>query len=80
MSATLPDSDAGIPTLFKSEIQNESLEFADSDAESNSGDVLTAISETDVEEGDLRDPPNGRHFVKLEVTPAEGQSGPYPWS
>ena len=78
VSATLPDSEAGIPTLFKAEIQTESLEFADSDAETNSGDVLTAISETDVEEDDLRDPPNGRHFVKLEVNPAAGQSGPYP--
>jgi hypothetical protein len=40
--------------------------------------VLTAISETEVEEGDLRNPPNGRHFVRLEVNPASGQSGPYP--
>ena len=78
MSATLPDSEAGIPTIFKAEIQDESLEFADSDAATNSGDVLTAIAETDVEEGDLRDPPNGRHFVRLEVDPAAGQSGPYP--
>ena len=71
---------AGIPTIFKAEIQNESLEFADSDAESNSGDVLTAISETDVEEGDLRDPPNGRHFVKLEVIPPRARAGPTRWS
>ena len=78
VSATLPDSQAGIPAVFKAEIQDESLEFADSDAATNSGDVLTAIAETDVEEGDLRDPPNGRHFVQLEVDPAPGQSGPYP--
>jgi Ca-activated chloride channel homolog len=78
VSATLPDSEAGIPAVFKAEIQNESLEFQDSDAATNSGDVLTAIAETDVEEGDLRDPPNGRHFVRLEVDPAPGQSGPYP--
>ena len=40
--------------------------------------MLTAVAETDVEEGDLRDAPNGRHFVRLEVNPAAGQSGPYP--
>jgi hypothetical protein len=78
VSATLPESPAGIPAVFKSEIQDESLEYADSDAATNSGDVLTAIAETDVDEGDLRNPPNGRHFVRLEVDPAPGQSGPYP--
>ena len=36
------------------------------------------ISEAEVEESDLRHPPNGRHFVRLEVDPASGQSGPYP--
>lgn len=78
VSATLPDSEAGIPAVFKSEIQDESLEYEDSDAATNSGDVLTAIADTAVEEGDLRDPPNGRQFVRLEVDPAPGQSGPYP--
>jgi hypothetical protein len=78
VSATLPDSPAGVPTLFKSEIQDESLEYADSDIASNSGGVLTVIGETDVGEDDLRDPPNGREFVKLEVDPGAGQSGPFP--
>ncbi len=78
VSATLPNSPAGIPSIFKSEIQDESLEFADSDVATNSGKVLTVITETDVGEDDLRDPPNGRHFVKLEADPAQGQSGPYP--
>ena len=31
-----------------------------------------------VEENDLRDPPVGRFFYKLEVDPAPGQSGPFP--
>jgi Ca-activated chloride channel homolog len=78
ISATLPDSDAGIPTLFKTELQNESLEFADSDGATNGDDVLTAIVREDVGEDDLRNPPVGRYFYKLEVDPAEGQSGPYP--
>jgi Ca-activated chloride channel family protein len=78
ISATLPNSDAGIPTLFKTELQNESLEFADSDGATNGDDVLTAIVREDVGEDDLRDPPVGRFFYKLEVDPAEGQSGPYP--
>jgi Mg-chelatase subunit ChlD len=78
VSATLPNSPAGVPSIFKSEIQDESLEYADSDAATNSGDVLTVIADTAVEEGDLRDPPNGRHFVRLEVDPAAGQSGPFP--
>ena len=78
VSATLPDSPAGIPSVFKEEIQDESLEFADSDVATNSAEVLTAIAETEVGEDDLRNPPNGREFVRLEVDPAQGQSGPYP--
>jgi Ca-activated chloride channel family protein len=78
VSATLPNSPAGVPSVFKEEIQDESLEFADSDVATNSAAVLTVIAQTDVGEDDLRDPPNGRHFVKLEVDPAQGQSGPYP--
>ncbi len=78
VSATLPNSPAGIPSVFKAEIQDESLEYADSDVATNSAAVLTAIAQTDVGEGDLRAPPNGRHFVKLEVNPTPGQSGPYP--
>ena len=78
ISATLPNSDAGIPTLFKTELQNESLELADSDGATNSDDVVTAIVRDDVGEDDVRDPPVGRLFYKLEVDPAEGQSGPYP--
>jgi Ca-activated chloride channel family protein len=78
VSATLPNSPAGIPSVFKEEIQDESLEFADSDVATNSAAVLTAIAQTEVAESDLRHPPNGRHFVKLEVDPAPGQSGPYP--
>jgi Ca-activated chloride channel homolog len=78
VSATLPDSDAGIPSVFKTELQDESLEFTDSDAATNSDDVLTAIVQADVEEGDLREPPVGRLFYKLEADPAPGQSGPYP--
>ncbi len=78
ISATLPDSDAGIPAVFKTELQSESLEFADSDAATNSDDVLTAIIQHDVEEDDLREPPVGRMFYKLEADPAPGQSGPYP--
>jgi Ca-activated chloride channel family protein len=78
ISATLPNSPAGIPAVFKSEIQDESLEYADSDVATNSGKVLTVISETEVRESDLRNPPNGRHFVRLEVDPGQGQSGPYP--
>jgi hypothetical protein len=74
----LPDSDAGIPSVFKTELQDESLEFTDSDAATNSDDVLTAIVQADVEEGDLREPPVGRLFYKLEADPAPGQSGPYP--
>jgi Ca-activated chloride channel family protein len=78
VSATLPNSPAGIPSVFKEEIQDESLEFADSDIATNSAAVLTAIAETEVGEDDLRHPPNGRHFVKLEAVPVAGQSGPYP--
>jgi Ca-activated chloride channel family protein len=78
VSATLPNSPAGVPSVFREEIQDESLEFADSDVATNSAAVLTAIAQTEVGEDDLRDPPNGRHFVKLEVDPAQGQSGPYP--
>ena len=78
ISATLPNSDAGIPSIFKTELQDESLEFADSDAATNSDDVLTAIVQSDVEEDDLRRPPVGRLFYKLDVDPAPGQSGPYP--
>ena len=78
VSATLPNSDAGIPSVFKTELQDESLEFTDSDAATNSDDVLTAIVQAPVEENDLRDPPVGRFFYKLEVDPAPGQSGPFP--
>ena len=78
ISATLPNSDAGIPSVFKTELQNESLEFSDSAAATNSDDVLTAIVQDDVGEDDLRDPPVGRFFYKLEADPAPGQSGPYP--
>ena len=78
ISATLPNSDAGIPSVFKTELQNESLEFMDSDAATNWRDVLTAIVQDDVGEDDLRDPPVGRLFYKLEADPAPGQSGPYP--
>ncbi len=78
VSATLPNSDAGIPSVFKTELQDESLEFTDSDAATNSDDVLTAIVQAPVEESDLRDPPVGRFFYKLEVDPAPGQSGPFP--
>ena len=78
ISATLPDSEAGIPSVFKTELQDESLEFADSDAATNGDDVLTAVVKDDVGEEDLRKPPVGRLFYKLEVDPAPGQSGPYP--
>jgi Ca-activated chloride channel homolog len=78
VSATLPNSDAGIPSVFKTELQDESLEFTDSDAATNSDDVLTAIVQAPVEEDDLRNPPVGRFFYKLEVDPAPGQNGPYP--
>ncbi len=78
VSATLPNSSAGIPSLFRAEIQDEKLQFADSDIATNSAAVLTAIAETEVGEDDLRNPPNGREFVRLEVNPAQGQSGPYP--
>ncbi len=64
--------------MFKTELQDESLEFTDSDAATNSDDVLTAIVQAPVEESDLRDPPVGRFFYKLEVDPAPGQSGPFP--
>ena len=40
--------------------------------------MLTAIVQDDVGEDDLRDPPVGRLFYKLEADPAPGQSGPYP--
>jgi Ca-activated chloride channel homolog len=78
ISATLPNSDAGIPSVFNTDLQNESLELADSDAATNSDDVVTAIVRDDVGEDDLRDPPVGRYFYKLEANPAPGQSGPYP--
>ena len=78
ISATLPNSDAGVPSIFKTELQNESLEFADSDASTNSDDVLTAIVTDDIGEDDLREPPVGRYFYKLEADPNQGQSGPYP--
>jgi Ca-activated chloride channel family protein len=78
ISATLPNSEAGIPSIFKTELQDESLEFVDSDAATNSDDVVTAIVKHDVGEDDLRDPPVGRLFYKLEADPAPGQSGPYP--
>jgi Ca-activated chloride channel homolog len=78
ISATLPDSDAGIPAILKTELQDESLEFMDSDAASNSDDVVTAIVKSPIEEGDLRDPPVGRLFYMLDADPAAGQSGPYP--
>jgi Ca-activated chloride channel family protein len=78
ISATLPNSDAGVPSIFKTELQDESLEFTDSDPATNSDDVLTAIVQADVEESDLREPPVGRLFYKLEADPAPGQSGPYP--
>ncbi len=78
VSATLPNSDAGIPSVFKTELQDESLEFADSDAATNGDDVLTAVVKDDVGEEDLRKPPVGRWFYKLEVDPAPGQSGPFP--
>ena len=78
ISATLPNSDAGIPSIFKTELQDESLEFMDSDAATNGDDVLTAIVQDDVGEDDLRDPPIGRLFYKLEADPTPGQSGPYP--
>jgi Ca-activated chloride channel family protein len=78
ISATLPNSDAGIPAVFKTELQSESLEFIDSDAATNGDDVLTAIVQHDIGEDDLRDPPVGRLFYKLEADPTPGQSGPYP--
>ena len=64
--------------MFKTELQDESLEFADSDAATNGDDVLTAVVKDDVGEEDLRKPPVGRWFYKLEVDPAPGQSGPFP--
>ena len=73
-----PELDAGIPSVFKTGRQDERLEFTDSDAATNSDDVLTAIVQAPVEENDLRDPPVGRFFYKLEVDPAPGQSGPFP--
>jgi len=78
VSATLPDSEAGIPAILKTELQDESLEYMDSDAASNSDDVVTAIVKDAVEERDLRDPPAGRLFYMLDADPAPGQSGPYP--
>jgi Ca-activated chloride channel family protein len=78
VSATLPDSTAGIPTLFTAEIQDESLEFVDKDIATNSGNVLTVIAHGAVQEDDLRNPPRGRYFVRLEADPAAGQSLPYP--
>ena len=78
ISATLPDSDAGIPVRFSTELQTESLENADSDMATNGDEVLTAVVRDDVGEEDLRQPPVGRYFYKLEVDPSEGQSGPYP--
>src|SRR5215207_7786891 len=78
ISATLPNSEAGIPAVFKTELQDESLEYMDGDAATNGDDVLTALVQDDVAEDDLRDPPVGRLFYKLEADPAEGQSGPYP--
>ena len=78
VSATLPDSEAGIPAILKTELQDESLEYMDSDAASNSDDVVTAIVKDAVEERDLRDPPAGRLFYMLDPDPAPGQSGPYP--
>ena len=78
ISATLPDSDAGIPSVFKTELQDESLEYMDGDASTNSDDVVTAIVKSAVEEGDLREPPVGRLFYMLDADAAPGQSGPYP--
>ena len=79
ISATLPDSDAGIPAIFKTELQDESLEYMDSDVATNSDDdVVTAIVQSPVEEGDLREPPVGRLFYMLDANPAPGQSAPYP--
>jgi Ca-activated chloride channel homolog len=78
ISATLPNSGAGIPSVFKTELQDESLEYMDSDSATNGDDVLTAIVQEDIGEDDLRDPPVGRLFYKLEADPTPGQSGPYP--
>jgi hypothetical protein len=68
----------GIPSIFKTELQDESLEFMDSDAASNSDDVVTAIVKSPIEDADLRDPPVGRLFYMLDADPVAGQSGPYP--
>ena len=77
-SATLPTSDAGVPSIFKTEMRDEKLGYQDSDIASNSDAVLTAITQAEVGEGELRNPPQGRFFLRVEAVPAQGQSGPYP--
>lgn len=77
-SATLPSSDAGIPSIFKLELQDESLSYEDSDIATNSDTVLTTVTQAEVGEDEVRNPPQGRFFLKVEIDPAEGQSGPYP--
>jgi Ca-activated chloride channel family protein len=78
VSATLPASDAGIPTQLRTELQSERLEVRDSDLATNSGDVLTATMNAQAARDDFERPPRGRALVRLEADAAEGQAGPYP--
>jgi Ca-activated chloride channel family protein len=76
ISATLPNLAAGIPAIFKTELQSESLEFVDSDAATNGDDVLTAIVQEDVGEDDLRDPPTGGCSTSSRPSRRRGRGGP----
>jgi Ca-activated chloride channel homolog len=78
VSTTLPESDAGIPTQLRTELQSERMEVKDSDLATNSGDVLTAKMDAQAAPEDFRKPPRGHALVRLEADAATGQSGPYP--
>jgi len=82
VSVTLPNSPAGVPSVLKTELQDERLGYADSDSTAGSGstsETLTATStDSEITDDELINPPAGRYFLRVEAEAGDGQSGPYP--
>jgi Ca-activated chloride channel family protein len=78
VSATLPNSSAGIPTQLRSELEDERAAHLDDGLATNTGNVLTVITQSGVAEANLRRPPRGSVRLGLTADAAPGQGRPYP--
>jgi hypothetical protein len=78
VNATVPNNvPGGPPNQLQVEMQDEALDYVDSDAESeSSGSLLSATAvNAEVEEDELRNPPTGVQYVSVKVS---GSSGDVP--